>query len=143
MCVIPQDGTRPWVAFAATTPQKAAGMRPLPPWSTPSERSTSPERTAAPDPPEEPPAEREGSTGLRAGPKALVSPRPDAPKSSMFSLPTIVPPAARMRSTTTASCIGVYALSREPFVVGTPASEMLSLRPTVRPASAPPLAPST
>ena len=107
MWLIPHDGTSPCVALTATTPQNAAGIRPLPPWSTPSERSTSPDRTAAPEPPDEPPAERDGSTGLRGGPNALVSPSPDEPKSSMFSFPTIVPPAARIRSTTTASCTGV------------------------------------
>ena len=49
-------GTRPCVALMQTTPQYAAGMRPLPPWSTPSARSTAPERTAEPAPPDEPPA---------------------------------------------------------------------------------------
>ena len=106
MCEMPHEGTSPCVAFIVTTPQNAAGIRPLPPWSTPSDMSTSPERTAAPEPPDEPPAERVGSTGLRAGPNALVSPSPDEPKSSMFSFPTIAPPAARMRSTTTASYTG-------------------------------------
>src|SRR4051794_36114023 len=61
----------------------------------------------------------------------------------MFSLPTIVPPAASTRSTTTASSAGVKGGSREPFDVGTPATEMLSLTPTVRPASGPSAAPST
>ena len=40
-------------------------MRPLPPWSTASARSTAPAATAAPLPPEEPPAEKAGLRGLR------------------------------------------------------------------------------
>ena len=129
MWLIPHDGTSPWVALTATTPQKAAGIRPLPPWSTPSERSTSPDAHGSTR------AAGRAAGGARrvdrvaAGPNALVSPRPDEPKSSMFSFPTIVPPAARIRSTTTASWTGVKRVSREPFVVGTPASEMLSFRP--------------
>src|SRR4029079_14794030 len=92
---------------------------------------------------DEPRPEWAGSTGFRAGPKALVSPVPAAPKSSMLSLPAITPPASRMRSTTTASALGTYAASREPFVVGTPATETLSLTPTVRPRSGPSGAPAT
>jgi hypothetical protein len=141
MCVTPKVGTSPCVGFSPTSPQAAAGMRTLPPWSTPSASSTSPAATAALEPEEEPPAERLGSIGFRAAPKTLVSPKPDAEKSSRLSFPAIVPPAARMRSTTTASCTGVYESVRDPFVSGTPATAMLSLMPTRRPASGPSSAP--
>src|SRR5712691_11364978 len=117
MWVTPNDGTSPSVAFAATTPQNAAGIRPLPPWSTASARSTAPARTAAPEPPDEPPAEYAGLIGFRGGPKALDSPVPAAPTASILSLPVIVPPASRMRSTTTASSVGVKETIRDALVV--------------------------
>ena len=144
MCVIPHDGTSPCVPFAATTPQNAAGMRPLPPWSTPSERSTSPARTAAPDPPDEPPAERVGSTGFRAGPERARLAQARRAEVVHVQLPDDRPAGGEDALDDDRVVHGrVGASTREPFVVGTPASEMLSLSPTVRPASGPDAAPST
>src|SRR4029079_8220033 len=104
--------------------------------------STSPAATAALDPPDEPPGECDGLSGFLGGPKTLLSPKPDAEKSSRFVLPTITPPASRSVSTTTASCCGVYERVRDPLVSGTPATAMLSFTPMRFPASGPSLAPS-
>jgi hypothetical protein len=58
--------------------------------------------------------------------------------------PTIVPPASRIRSTTVASMSGMYPSSvADPFIMGTPASMILSLSATVLPASLPAGAPCT
>ena len=127
-----------------TTPHHDAGMRALPPSSTPSAMSTSPAATAAPLPPDEPPAEWVGRCGFLAAPKSLVSFVPPMPKLSMFSLPTMDAPASSSRSATVASRLGTNPGSRrEPFVMGTPARRMLSFRPTVLPASGPSGAPRT
>src|ERR1700730_4948560 len=61
----------------------------------------------------------------------------------MFSFPTIHPPASKIRSTTTASALGVYDAVADAFVVGTPATSMLSLIPTDLPASGPSVFPRT
>ena len=118
----PNEGTSPCVAFRPTRPHCAAGILVLPPESAPIARSASPAATAAAEPPEEPPAEWDGRSGLRGGPKTLVTPKPEPEKSSRFVLPTIVPPASSTRSTTTASTSGVYESVREPFVIGMPAT---------------------
>lgn len=90
-----------------TTPLNEAGMRAEPPSSTPMAKSTAPERTAEPEPPDEPPADRAGSTALRAGPYQLDSPVPEVEKSSRLVFPTISAPASSSRVTTTASLVGV------------------------------------
>ena len=119
-------------------------MRALPPSSTPREMSTSPAATAAPLPPEDPPAERVGSWGFLGMPNSLVSLVPPMAKASMLSLPTISAPASSRRSATVASTLGTKpGRSSEALVMGTPASRMLSLRPTVLPASGPSTAPRT
>ena len=62
-------------------------------------------------------------------------------RSSQTVLPTIVPPASRMRVITVAS-IGTYPSStRDPFAIGTPATQMLSFAATRLPASLPEGAP--
>ena len=137
----PNEGTSPCVAFRPTRPHCAAGILVLPPESAPSARSASPAATAAAEPPEEPPAEWDGRSGLRGGPKTLVTPKPEPEKSSRFVLPTIVPPASSTRSTTTASTSGVYESVREPFVIGMPATATESFTAIRRPASGPPSAP--
>src|SRR5579872_4125192 len=138
---MPNEGTNPWDAFTHTHPQNAAGIRALPPSSTPRAMSTSPAVTAAPTPPDEPPAECVGLRGLRGGPNTLDSPNAPADASSRFSLPVIVPPASRIRSTTTASSSGVYDIVRDPLLIGIPATAMLSLTPIRFPSSGPADAP--
>ena len=81
-------------------------MRIEPPWSPPSAMSASPAATTAAEPEEEPPAEWLGLSGLRTGPVAPVWLPPERQKASQWALPTISPPASRMRSTTVASISG-------------------------------------
>src|SRR3954453_15498524 len=123
-------------------PLNAAGIRIDPPWSPPSARSASPEATSAALPLELPPAVREGSQGLRTGPEHEVWLPPEKQRSSQAALPVIVAPAASSRLTTVASRLGTKP-SRvcEPFIIGTPATAVLSLTATVRPASGPSSAP--
>src|SRR3954454_14934274 len=123
-------------------PLNAAGIRIDPPWSPPSARSTSPEATRAALPLELPPVVREGSHGLRTGSVLDVWLPPEKQRSSQTALPVIVAPAASSRLTTVASRLGTKP-SRvcEPFIIGTPATAVLSLIATVRPASGPSSAP--
>src|SRR3954466_6586735 len=123
-------------------PLNAAGIRIEPPWSPPSARSTSPAATSAALPLELPPAVREGSQGLRPGPVHEVWLPPEKQRSSQTDLPVMVAPAASSRLTTVASRAGTKP-SRwgEPFIIGTPATAVLSLTATVRPASGPSGAP--
>src|SRR3954470_11151850 len=123
-------------------PEKAAGIRIDPPWSPPSARSTSPEATSAALPLELPPVVRDGSQGLRTGPVHEVWLPPEKQRSSHTALPVIVAPAASNRLTTVASRLGTQPPSAgEPFIIGTPATAVLSLIATVRPASGPSEAP--
>jgi len=56
----------------------------------------------------------------------------------------MVPPASRIRVTTVASMSGTYPRKVEaPFIIGTPARQMLSFSATVLPASFPEGAPFT
>jgi hypothetical protein len=113
-------------------------MRTLPPVSVPSARSTSPEATALALPAEDPPATWSVSTGFFVGPKALVSDVGPNASSSMFVLPTIVAPALRKRSTTSACSPGTTpSNAREPHVISTPRTHVLSLMATVRSLSLP------
>ena len=100
--------------------------------------STSPAATRAALPEEDPPAERDGSQGLRTGPVRDVKLDPEKQRSSQTALPVIVAPAASNRDTTVASRVGMNPSSvSEPFIIGTPATIVLSLTATVRPASGP------
>src|SRR4051812_24781258 len=123
-------------------PEKAAGMRIEPPWSPPTARSTSPDATSAALPLELPPVVRDGSHGLPTGPVTEVWLPPEKQRSSHTDLPVIVAPAASSRLTTVASRLGTKP-SRvcEPFIIGTPATAVLSLTATVFPVSGPPAAP--
>ena len=87
------------MGFTATTPQKLPGWRMEPPVSLPSVTVASPAATAAALPPDEPPGTRWRSHGLRLGPKALVSVELPNANSSMFSLPSGMPPASMARAT--------------------------------------------
>src|SRR3712207_5380950 len=113
-------------------------MRTEPPWSPPVAMSTTPAATSAALPLDEPPAERVSSHGLRTGPVREVCEPPEKHRSSQTALPAIVAPAASRRVTTVASRRGTYP-SRvgEPFIIGPPATAVLSFTATVRPASGP------
>src|SRR5262249_23834466 len=92
---------------------------------------------------EEPPADRSRSQGLRTGPTLLVCEPPEKHRSSQAALPLIVAPAARILVTTVASADGTKpARVVEPFIIGTPATAMLSLTATVCPARGPPVLPA-
>src|SRR5687768_17433517 len=60
--------TRPYVGLSPTQPQRAAGMRMLPPVSVPIVAQARSATVAAPLPPLEPPGMRSRSQGLRVGP---------------------------------------------------------------------------
>src|SRR3954467_12442260 len=76
--------------------------------------------------------------GLWTGPVALVWLPPEKQKYSQWVLPTMVPPASRIRVTMVASRSGVYPSSvEEPFIIGTPARQTVSLSAIVLPASLP------
>ena len=81
-------------------------MRIEPPWSPPKAIGTSPAATTAALPDDEPPAEYPLRCGLCTGPVALVWLPPEKQKYSQTVLPTIVPPASRMRVATVASTSG-------------------------------------
>ncbi|MNS83005.1 hypothetical protein D3C72_1167710 [compost metagenome] len=81
-------------------------MRTEPPWSVPMAMSASPAPTSAAAPDEEPPAACAGLRGLRTGPAAPVWLLPDTQKYSQWALPTMRPPASRMRVATVASWSG-------------------------------------
>src|SRR4051812_39053945 len=80
--------------------------------------------------------------GLCTGPLAEVCEPPEKQNSSQTALPAIVAPASSSRVTTVASTVGMKpSIVDEPFIIGTPATQTLSLIATVLPASLPPLAP--
>jgi hypothetical protein len=63
---------------------------------------------------------------------------PEKQRSSHTALPVIVAPAARSRETIVASRVGMNPSTvSEPFISGTPATMVLSLMATVRPARGP------
>src|SRR5438093_4994443 len=91
-------------------------------------RSHSPLTTRAALPLEEPPADRFGSCGLYTGPVSEVWLPPEKQRCSQTAFPTISPPASRIRVTMVASNSGTYPSStEEPFIMGTPATQTLSL----------------
>src|SRR6201998_2860980 len=119
-------------------PHSDAGIRIDPPLSPPSASPTSPAATSAPLPLEDPPVSRVVSHGLRTGPEAEVKLDPDAHRSSHTLLPAILAPAASNRSTTVASRLGTKpSTARDPFIIGMPATAMLSLTATALPDSGP------
>ena len=78
------------------------------------------------------------SHGLRTGPLAEVKLEPEQHRSSQTVLPAIVAPAASSRSTTVASRLGTKpSTARDPFIIGIPATAMLSLIATALPESGP------
>src|ERR671925_579089 len=123
-------------------PHQHAGIRIDPPWSPPSAMSASPRATTTPLPADEPPAAYPILYGLCTGPLAPVWLPPEIQYDSQCTLPTISPPASRMRWTTVASISGTYPSKIEqPFIIGTPATITLSLTATRLPCSGPEAAP--
>ena len=119
-------------------PDQDAGIRIEPPWSPPVAMSATPDATSAALPEDDPPVERVSSHGLRTGPVREVCEPPEKQRSSQTAFPVIVAPAASIRATMVASRRGVYpSIVVEPFIIGTPATEVLSLTATVFPASGP------
>src|SRR5207247_11252969 len=90
--------------------------------------SHSPTATSAALPLEEPPAERFGSCGFSTGPVSEVWLPPEKQRCSHTALPTISPPASRIRVTSVASTSVTYPSSTaEPFIIGFPATHSLAL----------------
>jgi len=87
---------------------------------------------------EEPPALRVVSQGFSTSPVEAVIDAPAKQRSSHTALPAIVAPASSRRRTMVASVEGTNPSTvAEPLVIGTPATAVLSLIATVRPASGP------
>src|SRR5262249_36373898 len=104
--------------------------------------SARPAATSAALPLDEPPADLVRSQGLRTGPVLDVWLPPEKHRSSHTALPVIVAPASSTRVTTVASRRGVYPSTvADPFIIGSPATSMLSLIASPRPARGP--APAT
>src|SRR3984885_13147427 len=101
-------------------------------------RSTWPAATRAALPRDAPPADLAGFHGLRTGPVREVWLPPEKHRSSQTALPVIVAPASSSRVTTVASRRGTNPSTvADPFIIGSPATSMLSLIATRRPASGP------
>jgi hypothetical protein len=97
---------------------------------------------AAAEPPLEPPAERVRSHGLRVAPNTSLTVFGPKANSGVLVLPITIAPAARSRSTTSASASGTWsAKSFEPCVVRSPRVGVTSLMPTATPRSGPGVAP--
>jgi hypothetical protein len=86
--------------LSPTRPQHAAGMRVDPPPSLAWAIGTMPAATAVAEPPDEPPLVRDGSHGLRVGPKRLVLVHGRMPHSGKVVDPTTTKPASLRRRTT-------------------------------------------
>src|SRR5438477_4144437 len=94
--------------------------------------------TAAADPPLDPPGMRLSSHGFRTTPNADFTQLPPIAHSWRLFLPTTIPPAARILATTVASySVTLSVISAEAFVVGQPATAMMSLMPNGRPCTRP------
>ena len=133
----PSHEISPIVALSPTVPHAAEGMRIEPPVSVPSAPKHMPAASAAAAPPLEPPADRDGSSGLRTGPKAdssLVVPNAN---SWRLVLPMMIAPAARRWPTAGASARASAAGSADPAVVFVPATSIRSLTDTGMPWSGP------
>src|SRR5258708_15642597 len=125
-------------------PRREAGFRIEPPWSPPMHISTSPSATTTALPEDDPPAENPILCGLCTGPVELVWLPPDMQNDSQCTLPAISAPASSMRVTMVASKSGTKPSSvEEPFIMGTPASMILSFSATTLPFSLPLGAPLT
>ena len=129
----PSNEIRPCVVFRPHTPQHAAGIRTEPPVSHPNATSASPVATATADPLEEPPGISPGSSGLTGVPNHGLVPSGSIASSSRFAFPTNRASAARQPASHTASrsaASAAEAMARQPAVVGTPATSMMSFPAT-------------
>jgi hypothetical protein len=129
----PSSGMRPWVVFNPTVPQHADGILIEPPVSEPSATSAWSVATATADPLEEPPGMRSASSGLTGVPNQGFVPIGSIASSCMFALPTRRAPAAREPARHEASRNAGSARSataRQPAVVTTPSTSMMSLTAT-------------
>src|SRR5699024_11057933 len=134
----PWVGTSPCVGLSPTPPHTAEGRRMEPAASAPSAAKARYPATAAALPPLEPPADVPGTRGLRTGPYQGLSPVTPQAYSFICSLPRMTQPAARSRSTTVASWGATTSRwVRDPSVVTSPLTWMLSLRATGTPCSGP------
>ncbi len=104
------SGTRPKGGLKPTTPLKAAGMRIEPPMSEPLARVAVPLASAAPDPPDDPPTPNSGFHGLRVTPQRRECVKPAQLNSGVVVRAWTMPPAARMRSPTTAVSLATSSL---------------------------------
>src|SRR5438477_12150268 len=103
---MPYRETVPYVGRNPTLPQKADGSLTEPPVSEPRAQGASPPETAAAEPPPEPPGTRDGSHGLRDGPKAEFSLDDPIANSSVFVLPRRRSPCALQFAATVESKTG-------------------------------------
>src|SRR3982751_4677370 len=78
--------TRPMLGRMPTTPQKAAGLRRLPPMSEPCATQAMPVASATAAPPDEPAADLDVSHGLRVAPNTSLKVLAPAPNSGVFDL---------------------------------------------------------
>ena len=103
----PRVETTPGEGFSPTIPLSAAGTRPDPAVSVPSENGTRPRATATALPEEEPPGTRDGSAALRGTGWGVRTPTRPVANWSRLVLPMGMAPAARSRATTGALATGV------------------------------------
>ena len=133
-----QIGTRPGAGRKPTTLQKPAGLRSDPPRSLPSAIGSIPEASAAAAPPLLPPHVFVRSYGLRVAPNTALNVCDPAPSSGVLVLPMVMAPAARSRSTMSASASGTKCSNaRHPKVVRMPFVHVRSLWATGSPCSGP------
>ena len=137
-----QFGTRPGEGRKPTTLQKLAGLRSDPPRSLPSAIGTIPVASATAAPPLLPPQVFVMSYGLRVAPNRALNVCDPAPNSGTLVLPMVIAPAARSRSTISASASGANrSNNRDPKVVRMPFVHVRSLWATGSPCSGPSVSP--
>src|SRR6185436_8334627 len=100
---------RPNDALKPKIPANEAGIRIDPPPSVPTCNGPRPAATAAEAPPLDPPGVRSRFQGLRVGPKRRLCVQPIQPKVGVLVLPSMMAPAAFMRSTIGASSVGTLS----------------------------------
>ena len=94
--------------------------------------------TKAAHPEDDPPVIRVWSRGCSTGPVADVKLPPLLQRFSQTALPDMHPPESNIRVTTVASTSGIYpSKTREPHIIGIPATQTLSLMAIVFPWSLP------
>ncbi len=100
---------RPYEGLWPKIPAHDAGIRIEPPPSVPMWSGPSPAAAAAEAPPLEPPGVRSRCHGLRVIPKTRLWVAPIQPNVGVLVLPSMMPPAAFMRSTIGASSAGTLS----------------------------------